>query len=179
MSAIQYPYLPTGRSFIYVGLDNPFMLEAKNFAREHSLDEMMPNSSVIVKDGVVIGRGANGSDYHKLHGCERIKRGIPTGHGYELCEGCHPKNHGEPHAIADAQKNEKNTIGADLYMWGHWWCCEPCWNAMIEAGIGNVYLLKDSEKLFNKAHPDNVIGKQFADARPVPNSTESVIPRQD
>lgn len=52
-------------------------------------------------------------------------------------------------------------ISTDLYLWGHWWFCEPCWNAMIEAGIRDVYLLENSEVLFNKAHPENIIGRQF------------------
>jgi deoxycytidylate deaminase len=101
------------------------------------------------------------SDYHELHGCERIRQGIPTGQGYELCEGCHPKNHSEPSAIADAVSRDEDTRGADLYLWGHWWFCESCWDAMIAAGIRNVYLLEHSEVLFNKAHPGNSIGRQF------------------
>jgi len=32
---------------------------------------------------------------------------------------------------------------------------------MIEAGIGDVYLLEGSEALFNKNHPQNIVGKQF------------------
>jgi hypothetical protein len=32
---------------------------------------------------------------------------------------------------------------------------------MIAAGIRDVYLMEGSERLFNKAHPDNVIGRQF------------------
>ncbi len=179
MSDIKYPYLPEGRTILYVPERNPFMIEAREYAREHSLDDSVKTGSIIVKDGGIIGRGANGTDYHKTHGCERVKRGIPTGHGYELCEGCHPKNHAEPRSVANAKSLGNDTDGADVYLWGHWWCCEGCWNSMIEAGIKNVYLLESSEKLFNKAHPDNVIGKQFDDARPVPNSTESVIPLQD
>ncbi|OGG51376.1 hypothetical protein A3C18_00280 [Candidatus Kaiserbacteria bacterium RIFCSPHIGHO2_02_FULL_54_11b] len=161
MSAIPYPYLPTGRMIKYVDAHNPFMLEAREYARKNSLDDSVKTGSVIVKNGEIIGRGANGSDYHTEHGCERVKRGIPTGHGYELCPGCDPRNHSEPRAIADALKNGHETIGADLYLWGHWWACQPCWNAIIEAGIENVYLLKDSERLFNKASPDNIIGRQF------------------
>jgi len=34
---------------------------------------------------------------------------------------------------------------------------------MKEAGIRSVYLLEDSEKLFNKDHPENIVGKQFDD----------------
>lgn len=159
--AIKYPYLPAGRTIRYVGLDDAYMAAAKAFAAAESLDKAMPGAAVLVHNGRIIGRGANGSDYHDQHGCERIRQGIPTGQGYELCEGCHPKNHSEPSAIADAVAKGENTNGADLYLWGHWWFCEPCWNAMIAAGIRDVYLLEGSEVLFNKAHPDNIIGRQF------------------
>ena len=158
---ITYPYLPAGRSILYVPADNQFMQIAKAFAQEHSLDKEMPNTSVIVKSGAVIAIGANGSDYHLTHECERVKQHIPSGQGYELCEGCHPKNHGEQSAIHDAEVKGVDTHGADLYLWGHWWCCEPCWNAIMAAGIKNVYLLKGSEVLFNKSHPDNIVGRQF------------------
>lgn len=161
MSTIKYPFLPQGREIKYVPEDNPFIQAAREYARLHSLDDAVKNGAVIVKDGEIIGRGANGSDYHKTHECERVKRGIPTGQGYELCEGCHPKNHSEPHAIEDARKNGHDPHGADLYLWGHWWACEPCWEAMIAAGIANVYLMEGSERLFNREHPDNVIGRQF------------------
>jgi len=158
---IKYPYLPEGRSILYVGEDNKYMQEARKCAREHSLDKLMPNGTVIVKNGKIISRGANGSTYHDTHGCERVKRGIPTGQGYELCEGCHPKNHGEPKAIREAKEKGEDINGADVYLWGHWWCCESCWSSMIEAGIRNVYLLENSEILFNKDNPNNIIGKQF------------------
>lgn len=161
---IHYPYLPEGREFRYVEASNPFMEAAKQIARKQSLDENMPNGSVIVKNGEIIGRGANGSNYHKEHGCERVRRNIPTGQDYELCEGCHPKNHSEPKAIADAQKaGMPDLSGADIYLWGHWWCCEACWKTMINAGIQNIYLLKDSEILFNKDNPNNIIGKQLSE----------------
>ena len=158
---IKYPYLPEGKEILHVEENNKYIQEAKKYARKHSLDKVMPNGTVIVKDGEIIGRGANGSTYHDIHVCERVKKNIPTGQGYELCEGCHPKNHGEPKAIKEAQQNNKETNGADVYLWGHWWCCEPCWKAMIEAGIKNVYLLENSEVLFNKTHPNNIIGHQF------------------
>ena len=153
--------MPAGRTVKYVPGDNPFMKEAREYMKKHSLDKTMPNASVLVKSGEIIARGANGSTYHDTHECERVKRKIPTGQGYEICEGCHPKNHGEPRAIADAANRGEDTRDADLYLYGHWWCCEPCWNAMIKAGIKDVYLLEGSERLFNKNHPDNIIGKQF------------------
>lgn len=161
MKRTDYPYLPDGREHAYVGMENKYMQMAKEYAKAHSLDSVMPTASVIVKNGEVIGRGANGSDYHKTHECERVKRGIPTGQGYELCEGCHPKNHSEPRAIADAVLTGHVTRDAVVYLWGHWWCCEPCWSSVLKAGITKVYLLENSEVLFNKNHPDNIVGRQF------------------
>ncbi|MBL8158488.1 hypothetical protein JNK62_03070 [bacterium] len=159
VTTIKYPYLPEGRTILYVPADNRFMQEARKSALENSLDDAVKTGSVIVKDGIVIGRGANGSDYHKSHVCERVRRKMPTGEGYELCEGCHPKNHSEPRAVADAQAQGHDTKGADLYLYGHWWACVPCWDAIMEAGIANVYLQEGSERLFNREHPDNILGR--------------------
>jgi len=163
MSNIVYPYLPEGRTFIYVPADNPFMLEAKEVARKESLDKGMPVGIVIVKDGKgVVAQGANGSSHHEKHGCERKRLGCKTGEGYELCEGCHPKNHAEIKALASARAVPGlDAQGTDVYMWGHWWCCEGCWKAMDAAGIRNVYLMEGSETLFKLGAPGNIIGRQF------------------
>nr|AIA14431.1 Cytidine and deoxycytidylate deaminase zinc-binding region [uncultured bacterium] len=163
-NTVKYPYLPKDRKIQYIDYENEFIQAAKDFARHNSLDDNMPTGSVVVHGGKVIGRGANGSDYHRKHGCERVRRGIPTGQGYELCEGCHPKNHSEPKAISDAKARHPavDLTKADLYLWGHWWACEPCWNAIQKAGIRHVYLAEDSHKTFNKSHPENIIGRQFS-----------------
>lgn len=160
---ISYPYIPEGRVIEYVPASDVFMALARSFARAQSLDTVMPGAAVIVKDGKVLGLGANGSDYHKTHQCERVKRGCKSGEGYDLCEGCHPKNHSEPTAIVDARMRAGYLVlrDADLYLWGHWWCCEPCWQVMNDAGINHVFLLERSEVLFNKEHPQNIVGKQF------------------
>jgi deoxycytidylate deaminase len=156
---IDYPYLPKDRVINYVPENNQYMKKARSYSLLESQDDNFKTGSVIVKDNKIIGLGANGSDYHKTHQCERIKQNIPTGQDYELCEGCHPKNHSEPTAIRDAKEKNNDINGADLYLWGHWWCCESCWNAMMQTNIKNVYLLEDSEKIFNKEHPENIIGQ--------------------
>ena len=158
---IPYPYLPSDRVINYVSLENKYIKAAKEYAKEHSLDLKMPTGTVLVKAGIIIGFGTNGSDYHKKYTCKRTEQNIPTGQSYEICEGCHPKNHSEVNAIKDAHNNGHQAEGADLYLWGHWWCCRFCWQAIIKAGIKNVYLVKGSEKLFNKVSTDNIIGKQF------------------
>lgn len=171
---IKYPYLPEGRTFIYVGMDNPFMKEAYEVARKLSTDSIQPTSAVVVKDGVVIGRGANQvpvknktfQDLHRKGWCVRKFLKIKSGTKYWMCPGCSPhKNHAEPQSIQDAQKRGNHTDGADLYHWGHWWCCKSCWDTMIASGIKNVYLLSGSETLFNQGSKDNILGKQFQHER--------------
>lgn len=158
---INYPYIHPKGSISYVNMKDKYMSQAKKVAREHSLDETMPTGAVIVKDGKVLAYGANGSDYHKTHVCERVRLGIPTGQGYDLCEGCHHKNHAEVSAIRQAQEQKKDVTDSKLYLWGHWWCCEPCWKDMVTNGISNVILLEDSEVLFNKQAEGNIVGRQF------------------
>lgn len=155
---IEYPYLPPGKQFSYVPEDHPYMEEARRVALGRSMDHAVRTGSVVVKDGEVIGRGANGSDYHLTNECERVKQNMPTGQGYELCEGCHPKNHSEARAVADARDKGHDTEGAELYLWGHWWACEPCWKAILEGKIDTVHLMEGSEKYFNKEHPENRLG---------------------
>jgi deoxycytidylate deaminase len=158
MASIEYPYLPQGRSFTYVPETDLFMQAAKEHALSHSLDDAVKTGSVVVVDGEIVGRGANGSDFHKHNECERVKQKVPTGEGYELCEGCHPKNHSERKAIEDALTHVGTLQGADLYLWGHWWACKPCWDVIEASDIARIYLTEGSERLFNKTHPDNILG---------------------
>ena len=148
------------RKYFYVEEENQFMQVAKELAKTRSLDPDWPTGGVLVstrgrsssgrKDGQVIGGGWNGSEYHLQFGCERKRLGIKTGERYDLCEGCDPKNHSEPRAIADAKNKGHDCNNADLYMWGHWWCCEPCWQALIDAGVKKVYLMKGANRKFKR-----------------------------
>lgn len=159
---VDYPYLHPAGFMGYVEGKNQYMQAAKQAALEKSLDKTMPTGTVLVKNGKIIGRGANGSTYHEKYGCERVRLNIPTGESYELCEGCSPHNHSEPKAIESALAQGNTTEDAEAYLWGHWWCCEPCWQKLTANGILTVYLLENSEHLFNKRSPKNIIGKQFA-----------------
>lgn len=150
----ELPFEPEDGSIAYVPADNEYMQEAKEVALEESIDSH-PAAAVIVRDDTILGSGANGSRYHDTNDCtrERLKEEgeIGSGEGYELCEGCHPKNHAEPTAIADAHDQGNDDLeGADLYLWGHWWACEWCWDSMLDEGIDQLYLQEDSEQLFNE-----------------------------
>ena len=145
--------------YLYVPGSNFFMGEAEKMAKNYSTDHNWPTGSVVVKDGKIIGRGANQAalknkwlmNFHRQYFCIRKFLKIKSGQKYWLCPGCSPASlHSEPRAIADAKKYGV-TEGADLYLWGHYWCCEPCQKAIIKAGLVNVYLLEGSDKLFNKS----------------------------
>ncbi len=142
---VKLPYLPKNREILYISGDNKFILEAKKTAERNSLDPAHKTGAVIVKNNKIIGKGANGSEHHEKYGCERKKQNIPTGEGYDLCEGCSPHNHAEQKAIANAQSYKNSCKDADLYLFGHWWVCESCWNCMIKAEIRNVYLEEDAK----------------------------------
>lgn len=169
---IKYPYLPEGKGIIFAPGDNQFMLEAKEMARLHSTDYLQRTGAVVVKDGQIIGRGANHSvlgkfeSYNKLHQkgmCVRKFFNVKSGHGYWMCPGCVTnKNHAEASAVRDALKNGFDANGADLYLWGHWWACKPCWDAMIKGGIKNVYLLENAWELFRRESDKNILGRQFS-----------------
>lgn len=143
-SPIPYPYLPEGRVIVYVNLDDRFMARAKVLCDSHTNFCRQPTTAVIVRDGNIIGEGRNGGE-HPPATCRRAGLGCKTGEGYELCAGCDPKNHAEQSAIRNAIVP---VTDADLYLYGHWWCCKSCWQAMITAGIRNVYLVEGATEKF-------------------------------
>ncbi len=157
----KYPYLPEGRRILHAPVNNTYMRLAKELAKKYKSNLAQSHAAVLVKDNKIIGVGAIGNNPAHIKGCVRVTMNVPTGTRYDLCEGCDPKFHSEQSAIRDAELKGNNPKGANLYLWGHWWCCESCWNAMILAGIKNVYLLEYSEVLFNRANPKNIIGRQF------------------
>lgn len=157
-NTIRYPYLPQGRTILYVPPEDQYMQAAAACAKTDSTDRLVPTGSVVVREGVIIGRGANQvpiknpyfAEFHRKHLCVRRLLKVPSGQKYWLCPGCaSPSEHSEQRAIRNARAAKQDTHGADLYLWGHWWCCEPCWNAIIGAGIANVYLMRGSEVIFN------------------------------
>lgn len=154
---INYPYLPEGRIIEYVPANDPFMAEATKVRNELSTELNHPTGAVIVLNGQVIGRAANQSSLKnkkliKLHKdglCVRKMLKIKTGQKYWLCPGCAQfRHHAEVRSIRDALSRNKSIQGADLYLYGHWWCCKPCWDKMIAAGIGHVYLVENATELF-------------------------------
>ncbi len=167
MMTIQYPYIPTGWTISYVDDSNVFMQEAKRWRNTESSDSVQPTGAVIVKNGEIVSGGANQSRLRykwlsKLHSrlCIRKICKIKTGTKYWLCPGCATfREHAEAQAVTYGQKQGIDIRGGDLYLYGHWWCCKPCWDAMIGGEIKNVYLLAGSEVAFNRSNAQNTLPK--------------------
>ncbi len=167
---IKYPYLPEGKTIQYVSKDNEFMKAAKDTAQNFSTDKLQSTGSIIVKNGKIIGHGANQvpiknpflAELHRKGLCVRKLLKVKTGTRYWLCPGCSKwSDHSEQQAVDDANRKGEDIKGGDLYLYGHWWSCKPCWDKMLGAGIENLFLLEDSEVLFNSGDARNILGKQF------------------
>ena len=144
-----FPYLPDGREILFVPIENKWMNLAKEMADKESGCSWWPTGAVLIKDNQIIGKGANKGKWQAL--CPRVENNCPTGTGYEYCKDiCEQTSHAEISAVNKAIDKQQNPNGADLYLFGHWWCCEPCWNYMIKNGVKNVYLLKNSHLLFTR-----------------------------
>lgn len=147
MSKTKYPYLPKEREIKYVSENHKFMVEARKMAEKSGCTKQS-TGAVLVKEGKIIGRGSNAG--RKISVCPRVLRGSKTGEDYHFCkDNCAQEGHSEVMATKDAKINGCKTEESDLYLYGHWWCCEPCWNAMIEAGVKNVYLMEHAHEKFN------------------------------
>ena len=151
-----FPYEPK-KGYKFVDLDNKFMQEAMNTAKELAFDSgyetSTPVGAVFVKGGKIILRSANGSNYHFKNGCERKKLGI-IGKDYEICPGCSYNVHCEAKAVKKAQIENINLRDSDMYMFGHFWCCEHCCKTMDKVGIKDIYLLDNCWNLFDRKKID-------------------------
>jgi deoxycytidylate deaminase len=151
--------------------NNLFIQAAKQAAIKHSLTSIFPIGIVAEKDGKIIGEAGNGNGYHEKNletpghrkGCirrylndEKEKQGKPKfkgGEGFELCPGCHTDSHAEANLIKTIEDQGKYSElkDANIYMYGHFWCCKSCWQKMLDAGVKNVYLPESRMKWNNKA----------------------------
>ncbi len=145
--------------YSYTDISNKFMKLARQVAIEESLTPVFPIGVVIVRDGVVVAKGANGNGYHEknldsefhVKGCKRRylskkleesgKPKLKSGEKFEICPGCDYKVHAEVKAIEKVL--DKSILkGAVVYMYGHWWSCYNCWNVMKNVGIKEVFVIK-------------------------------------
>jgi hypothetical protein len=53
-------------------------------------------------------------------------------------------------SVRVAREAGLDPAGADFYMYGHWWACEPCWKVLLEAQVRDVYLLENAHEIFSR-----------------------------
>lgn len=152
MEPVHYSYLPEGRSFRFVKEDNRFMKEASVTRQALAGDPLYPVGCLLVKEGEVLLRAGNGFSRgsQTVHVCPRVVEECPSGTGYDLCGLHDSQGHAEAMVVQMAKEGGMDTEGADVYLYGHWWCCEPCWNVMIGAGVRDVYLLENAHVEFDR-----------------------------
>lgn len=149
---ITYPYMPEGKKFGYVPFDHSLMIAAAAARKECAGDSLYPVGVVLVRDGEVLARAGNGFNRGSVskHICPRVVEECPSGKGYELCSLHDPAGHAEAMLIQIAREQGIDPAGCDVYMFGHWWCCEDCWNIMIAAGIRDEYVVDDAHERFSR-----------------------------
>ncbi len=146
-SSKPYPFIhPNGKIF-YVSEKNKFIQAAQCIAERSGCIKQATGAVIVINDEIVAS-GSNAGIRVKV--CPRVEEKCPTGTGYHHCrETCKQEGHAEQMAIKDLLN--KNIVHSEpaLYLWGHWWCCEPCWDAMMTAGIRTVYLVEKATELFD------------------------------
>lgn len=168
--------------YSFVPEDHPVMQSAKEAASVHSLTPNYPIGIVAAIDDKVICIAGNGNGYHEAHGeaeghiegcCrrfisqERVKSGgekIKPGEEFDLCPGCHTDSHAEANLVRKAAGLGVNLKGADVYMYGHYWCCGDCWEKMKQVDVGKV-ILPDTYKKFEDIEEVKKWAKECADVK--------------
>lgn len=86
------------------------------------------------------------------------RKEMPTGQGYELCQNiCQQQGHAEIQVLKLAGEEAR---GSSLFLIGHYYLCDNCTNALLQAGVEHVlivgdFLLTQREKVIDKK--ENVI----------------------
>lgn len=64
---------------------------------------------------------------------------------YSVCPGCDFGNHSEAQALEKIITSGKQDELAEstLYLYGHWWCCEPCSQKLLVAGVSTIIISKE------------------------------------
>ncbi len=134
----------------YANYQNFYIQAAKDVANQESGCSWWNTGAVIVDNlGQIIAQGAN-SGQNYIIPCLRYQHNCSSGKGYKYCrDECIQTSHAEVSAINNLSDEDKTTPGKSLYLFGHYWCCQSCWQAMISAGIYRVCLLLDAQNIFD------------------------------
>ena len=98
----------------------------------------------------IVSTGYNGSPAMRqpcieLGYCYRDQHQIPSGTQLERCRAS--GSHGESNAIALASKHGQKVYQSDMYIYGHYACCDMCKGLIANAGISRVIHLRDDFQL--------------------------------
>ena len=105
---IEYPYLPEGREIKFTDLNNQFMQAARLITEQKAACSWWPTGAVIVKNGLIIGMGANSGTFHPI--CPRVEQNCASGEGYHLCQDpCKQEGHAEITSVNNAIANGNQT----------------------------------------------------------------------
>jgi deoxycytidylate deaminase len=149
---IKQPYLSKKFTVSYIeDKDNEFFQYGKELWSTADKSKGQFTVTLYEKNNSIVAFSVqDGYLFHLKNGCERVRRKIPTGQGYDLCDGCKQINHSEPSALRKAKKYKKyaQLKKANAYLYGHWWSCDYCSTEMEKAGIKHLFLSKEWTKAF-------------------------------
>ncbi len=137
--------------------ENDELMEQAKLLQHESTIKNHPIGCVAVKDGKIVATASNQATiinplvvkWHATWLCVRRWLRIPTGKHYWLCPGCaQPRNHAEARIARELE--QKQVGGATVYLYGHFWCCEPCSESMLKARVLSVVLPEGAKAKFGR-----------------------------
>ena len=122
---------------------NEYFIEiAKTCATRSNCFRAKVGAVIVGEDKKIKATGYNGTpskviSCYELGKCYRMENNIPSGTMYETCRSIHA----EQNAIIQA--GQDRCQNATMYIYGHEFICILCKRFIVQAGIKDVYLLKD------------------------------------
>ena len=123
---------------------NDYFLEiAKTCASRSNCIRAQVGAVIVGEDKKIKATGYNGTPSKvvscmELGYCYRVENNIPSGTMYETCRSIHA----EQNAIIQA--GQDRCKGATMYIYGHNFICILCKRFIVQAGIKDVYLQKET-----------------------------------
>ena len=123
---------------------NEYFLEiAKTCASRSNCIRAQVGAVIVGEDRKIKATGYNGTpskvtSCRELGYCDRVQNNIPSGTRYETCRSIHA----EQNAIIQAGQDRCH--GATMYIYGHNFICILCKRFIVQAGIKDVYLQKET-----------------------------------
>ena len=122
---------------------NEYFIEiAKTCSTRSNCFRAKVGAVIVGEDKKIKATGYNGTpskviSCYELGICYRMENNIPSGTMYETCRSIHA----EQNAIIQA--GQDRCQNATMYIYGHEFICILCKRFIVQAGIKDVYLLKD------------------------------------